>query len=469
MTIGRKISLIVGTQVALTAILGVMAFRSASGTNGIVKGLSERSLPMMTTVGKLNGYAKDARGAARNHITLKTAAEKTSADADFVKFRDGLIKEQGNYAELVETPAARAQAQQLATSVRAYTEALNQSVRLSSELKNDEAMELFRSQALPAYKAVQTSLDDITKQTQAAASADAESASSQLHSSQWASGIMLLFSLVVTVFAGVVIQGLNSTLRHGVHALSNAAAQVSRAASESSANSNAIATGASEQAAAVEETSAACHEITAITERNRDRAQESSNLMTLVESEVSNATQAMSEMMASMAEINNSSQRISKIIRVIEEIAFQTNLLALNAAVEAARAGEAGMGFAVVADEVRNLAQRCAQAAKDTTGLIEESIQNASSGTVRVGRVSEAVNSITDTAGKARVIVQEVTHGSGEQAQGVSGISRGVIQIEGVVQRFAAAAEQNAAASTELSQQAETMHQEIAALQALVG
>src|SRR5204862_4409626 len=124
------------------------------------------------------------------------------------------------------------------------------------------------------------------------------------------------------------------------------------------------------------------------------------------------ANQTLDEMMTSMREIGASSGKISKIIKVIDEIAFQTNILALNAAVEAARAGEAGMGFAVVADEVRNLAQRSAQAAKDTASLIEESILRSTEGGRKLGEVAASIQAITEGAGKVKGIVEEVREAS---------------------------------------------------------
>src|SRR5207342_1997764 len=129
---------------------------------------------------------------------------------------------------------------------------------------------------------------------------------------------------------------------------------------------------------------------------------------------IEEANQHLAAMMESMKEINGSSERISKIIRVIDEIAFQTNILALNAAVEAARAGEAGMGFAVVADEVRNLAQRSAQAAKDTATLIEESIANSNDGNSKLEQVANAITGITEKTVRVKTLVDEVHLGSQE-------------------------------------------------------
>ena len=190
----------------------------------------------------------------------------------------------------------------------------------------------------------------------------------------------------------------------------------------------------------MEETSASSEEITAMTRKNSDDSRSAAALMNETNQVVGDANRTLQEMEASMKEINASSDRIAKVIKVIDEIAFQTNILALNAAVEAARAGDAGMGFAIVA-EVRNLAQRSAQAAKDTAGMIEDSIAKSGEGRVKLGQVSKAIRAITDKAAQAKGLVDGISAGSEEQARGMEQIAAAVTQIEQTTQTSAASAE----------------------------
>ena len=204
--------------------------------------------------------------------------------------------------------------------------------------------------------------------------------------------------------------------------------------------------GASEQAASLEETSASTEEIASITRKNADHALQVAGLMQQSEQGASEVNQTLDRMVEKMKEIDASSNKIARIIKVIDEIAFQTNILALNAAVEAARAGEAGLGFAVVADEVRNLAQRCAQAARDTALLIEDSIATSRDGNERLDQMAGAVRAMTENSLRVKSLVDEVNLGSQEQARGMEQISRAVLQMEKVTQQTAAGAEQSAAA-----------------------
>jgi methyl-accepting chemotaxis protein/methyl-accepting chemotaxis protein-1 (serine sensor receptor) len=253
-----------------------------------------------------------------------------------------------------------------------------------------------------------------------------------------------------------------------VNGLTEGAAQISSAAAQVSTAAQSLAQGTSEQAASLEETSASSQEMSSMTTRNAQNSQQSAELMTAVDQRIGDANQKLNQMVGSMKDIKTSSEKISKIIKVIDEIAFQTNILALNAAVEAARAGEAGMGFAVVADEVRNLAQRSAQAAKDTSQLIEESISCSQQGQTSLTQVAEAIHGITESAIKVRVLVDEVKLSSQEQAHGVEQISKAMSQMEQVTQKAASGAEESAAAGEELNAQAETMRNVVNEIHAMV-
>ena len=205
-----------------------------------------------------------------------------------------------------------------------------------------------------------------------------------------------------------------------------------------------------------QETSASMEEMASMTRRNAENATQATRLVTDAALQVDESNAALADMVASMAAIKESSNKVAKIIKTIDEIAFQTNILALNAAVEAARAGEAGMGFAVVADEVRNLAQRSAQAARDTAALIEESITRSQEGAGKDEQVTTAIDAITKSVAQVKGMIEEVREASLQQTQGIDQVSQTIAQMERVTQTTAATAEESAAASEELNAQAES-------------
>lgn len=243
--------------------------------------------------------------------------------------------------------------------------------------------------------------------------------------------------------------------------ISTASEQVASGSKQVSDSSMALSQGATEQASSIEELTASIEEISAQTKQNADSASQANVLAETAKENAAQGNGRMKEMLKAMEEINESSGNISKIIKVIDEIAFQTNILALNAAVEAARAGQHGKGFAVVAEEVRNLAARSANAAKETTTLIEGSIKKVEGGTKIAIETADALNKIVDGVAKVANIVSDIAVASNEQASGIAQVNQGIMQVSEVVQTNSATSEESAAASEELSSQAELLKEQV--------
>jgi len=281
--------------------------------------------------------------------------------------------------------------------------------------------------------------------------------------------VFCLALLVILPTSFFIVRSTSKLLKHLVMGLTNAASEVNGAAQQVEASSESLASGTSEQAASLEETSASLEQASTMTRQNADNARHANSLMMEMAAVVGSADSAMQELTGSMDEALTSSEETSKIIKTIDDIAFQTNLLALNAAVEAARAGEAGAGFAVVADEVRNLAQRAAEAAKNTATLLEDTTGKIRTGSTMLGNATEAFGKVAENAGKAKELIDEISVASQEQSQGIDQISTAVNEIDKVTQQNAATSEEAASASTELSAQAATMLTYIDELGTLIG
>jgi methyl-accepting chemotaxis protein len=280
----------------------------------------------------------------------------------------------------------------------------------------------------------------------------------QATQSIWIISLAVLFVFaLVALLSFFLTRSITRPISEVVGGLTEAAEQLFSTSDQVSKASQALAEGASEQAAGLEETASSMEEMASMTKTNAANATQANNRMLETTQVVEEANKAMGELNESIMEISTASQETGKIIKTIDEIAFQTNLLALNAAVEAARAGEAGAGFAVVANEVRNLAMRAAEAAKNTSMMIEDTVNKINKGSDIVVKTNGAFSKVASGSKIAGELVGDIASASDEQAQGIDQVSKAISEMDQVVQQNASSSEEMAATSEEMSSQAKQM------------
>jgi methyl-accepting chemotaxis protein len=395
-------------------------------------------------------------------------AQSAAFDAQVTKISQYVAELNAGYAD----SDAQTHISEFAAAVKTYVAAGGV---LQAQLKAgdfEKAMATLDKEVAAGQQAVETRLRALSEHffdlSQGAGKTTTELIEQQTRFGTVVSAALVAGTLVVMV---LVLAGARSVLkrvRNAGDSLASATGIVQENAVLVARSSQMLAEGANEQAASLEETSASLEEMAGMTNRNAENAGKANDLARQAREAADAGATDMQAMHRAMHDIKLSSDGIAKIIKTIDEIAFQTNILALNAAVEAARAGEAGLGFAVVAEEVRNLAQRSAQAAKETAAKIEDSITKTAQGVDISEKVTKSLAEIVEKVRQVDALVAEVSTASREQSQGVHQITTAVAQMDKVVQSNAAGAQESASASRELDTQSRALQDAVSELRRVI-
>lgn len=345
-----------------------------------------------------------------------------------------------------------------------------QQVLDGSDTGYKQSLIIYKDKTSPALKEVQQLLTEARETASKSATQSNQEFNKTSKNIKLAILLITILSIIIgSILAITISLSITKPLGKIIEELSSGADGVASAAAQLSASSNTLAEGSNEQAATAEEISSSVEEISGMSKQNAFTMGEVQKLAISVKETADTGSASMEKMNKAIAAIKKSSDETVKIVKTIDAIAFQTNLLALNAAVEAARAGEAGAGFSVVAQEVRNLSQRSAEAAKNTSAILQESVTNADKGVLVSKDVTSTLREITDIATKVTNLASEVTAASNEQASGTEQVGNAIQQMNIVTQSTASAADQSASASEELSAQALSLNGIVRQLRGMVG
>jgi methyl-accepting chemotaxis protein len=471
-TIGQKLIASFAAMLLVTLVLGVASLTAVHELSSRLDTAINKTTKKIELIDAVSNARSDMLAAQRGVIMFtyaKSTAGAGRAKHLFESAADGWAKSVSEIRPLLVTAEAQQLTKQLEADLSQWRVAFAEIEELSLCGNCDAAVKIAVDKGIPIYDAAGRESARLRELQKGLLEKDRQAAADINSLTNWLSFALIALSLLVGGVVLWMVRKISATLRRLARDMGEGADQVASAAAQVASSSQALAQGSSEQAASLEETSASSEEISSMASKNTEGSRAAADLVTQSQQQFVHTNQCLDHMVVAMGEINTQSGKISKIIKVIDEIAFQTNILALNAAVEAARAGEAGMGFAVVADEVRNLAQRSAQAAKDTAALIEESIAKSSDGQAKVDEVTSAIRTITEESAKVKMLVDEVNLSSQEQARGIEQIGKAIIQMERVTQTTAASAEEGASASQELNAQSETLKDIVGQLASMVG
>ena len=469
-TIGARLALTLMAAGAATAIMAVALVQLLFLATQSAQHLADTLLPSVRALEEIAGSTARYRAAEMAQLAATTPEEKAAAESSMERALATVETYQAVYEKALSSEDERAVYNEFMTLWASYLQEHFRAAELAGNGQVEQAQVVLVKSAGPLFEQTQEALVTlVTGNEESAEQARLRSQTIYHRARLWGYGALIAFVLAGGAWGYLTIRSIGGTLRGVASDLAEGGEHLLVTAHVVADSAQSLSHGASEQAASLEETSASMEEMASMTRQNAQHTQTAVQLMSEVDARVHHSNVLLAGMVGSMNAIRDSSRQVAKIIKTIDEIAFQTNILALNAAVEAARAGEAGAGFAVVAEEVRNLAQRSAQAARDTAEMIEQSIAKADAGNTSVAEVAESVAGITTAIETMKGLVDQVSEASRQQAEGIEQVSQAFTQMEKVTQTTAATAEESAAASEELSGQAEAARALVTRLTALVG
>lgn len=470
LSIPRRFVLLSGVLLGALVLLSAFSIHSLRRVQGISNHVADKTLPSIIDAIEYRAINHENRAnlvafinerdAAKRGKVAEAMTEVSKRGVEIIKrFEVGIADEEGR--RLLEAfNASRAR----------YADARQKLVKLGESDRPEDARAYYEGEFLKVYNEFFAAGGALKDYKVRSASASAENLTGIVDSSSWyimiAGGSIVLFGLVVSFF---LVRLTRRDLVAVADQLHTGATETTSAAGQVSRSSQSLAEGSSSQAASLEQSASAVQEIAGMAQANSRNASKAKDLASTTLNSADAGKTEMARMQESMHGLKRSSDEIVKVVRTIDELAFQTNILALNAAVEAARAGEAGAGFAVVAEEVRNLAQRSAQAARESADKIQASVASTDQSLSLSERVAVSLGEIVDKARQVDEIIAEIDRASKEQTQGLGTISASMESMSQVTQTNAATAEESAAASEELTAQAHSQEGVIARLLALSG
>jgi methyl-accepting chemotaxis protein len=468
-TIGKRVIFGFTSIILIAMALGLFAYSRLIVIRTCSNAIVGDALPGVYQIGRLESSLSQSQVATYKHVISDSKDEMAQYDAEIVTIVKANEDVLADYEKTISRPKDRELFEQIKTALPPFRQAREAVLKLSRDQKSKEAFELAKKELKPAYEKLTVAVAaevDFNKQ-----SGDDFSKSMQTAISGAQTGIWIGLGAVLLLGVGIsftIIRGTNRVLTGVASTLADGSSQIAAASGQVSSASQSLAEGASEQAASLEETSSTLEEMASMSKSNAEQAEKCRGWMGEAREIVGKMDKLLNETTVSIQETKRSSEATGKVVKTIEEIAFQTNILALNAAVEAARAGEAGMGFAVVADEVRNLAQRCAQATKETSVLIENATAAARNGSELTVSTQEEFKKTIESATKVGKAIDDIAAAVKEQTQGIAQINIAVSQMDKVTQSNAAGAEESASAAEELNAQAESLKGSVADLLKMV-